>query len=114
MPQTGASARQTALSNSTPEPEFAALCFARKKAFLPALDIDDQLLFKEHHKLVHGDNQAMVQIAHTGVNKTMRRLSRNHGLAVRRLYDHLGNEETKDDTQPAYTRSEWMAADVYT
>jgi hypothetical protein len=30
------------------------------------------------------------------------------------LHNHLGNEETKDDTRLVYTRSEWMAADIYT
>ena len=44
----------------------------------------------------------------------MRQLGRNHGLSVRRLHNHLGNEETKDDTRLVYTRSEWMAADIYT
>ena len=44
----------------------------------------------------------------------MRWLSRNHGLAIRYLYDHLGNEETKDGTQLMYNRSQWMAADIYT
>ena len=114
LPQTGASARQTALSNSTPEAEFAACHLAHKKAFLPALDLYDRLLPKGYHKIVHEDNQAMIQIAHTGINKTMRWLSRNHGLAIRHLYDHLGNEATKDDTELVYTRSEWMAADIYT
>ena len=56
----------------------------------------------------------MIQIAHTGINKTMRWLSRNHGLAIRYLYEHLGNEETKDNTELVYTRSEWMAADIFT
>ena len=44
----------------------------------------------------------------------MRWLSRNHGLAIRYLYEHLGNEETKEKTELVYTRSEWMAADIYT
>ena len=44
LPQTGASARQTALSNSTPEAEFAACHLAHKKAYLPSLDLYDQLL----------------------------------------------------------------------
>jgi len=114
IPKAGCSARQSALSNSTPEAEFAACHLAHKKAFMPALDLYDQLLPKGYHKVVHEDNQAMIQIAHTGINKTMRWLSRNHGLAIRHLYDHLGNEETKDDTQLVYTRSEWMAADIYT
>ena len=63
---------------------------------------------------MHEDNQAMIQIVHTGINKAMRWPSRNHGLAIRYLYDHLGNEETKDDAQVMYTRSQWMAADIYT
>lgn len=99
MPQTGASARQTALSNSTPEAEFAACHLAHKKAYLPSLDLYDKLLPKGYHKVVHEDNQAMIQIVHTGINKTMRWLSRNHGSAIRYLYDHLGNEDTKDNTQ---------------
>ena len=41
-------------------------------------------------------------------------LSRNHGLAIRYLYERLGNEDTKDNTELVYTRSEWMAADIYT
>ena len=114
IPQTGASARQTALSNSTPEAEFAACHLAHKKAYLPSLDIYDKLLPEGYHKVVHEDNQAMIQIAHTGINKTMRWLSRNHGLAIRYLYEHLGNEETKDNTELVYTRSEWMAADIFT
>jgi hypothetical protein len=114
MPQTGASARQTALSNSTPEAEFAACHLAHKKAYLPSLDLYDKLLPEGYHKVVHEDNQAMIQIAHTGINKTMRWLSRNHGLAIRYLYEHLGNEETKDNTELVYTRSEWMAADIFT
>ena len=56
----------------------------------------------------------MIQIAHIGINKTMRWLSRNHGLAIRHLYDHLGNEEIKDKAELVFTRSVWMAADIYT
>lgn len=114
MPQIGASARQTALSNSAPEAEFAACHLAHKKAFIPALDLYDKLLPNGYHKVVHEDSQAMIQIAHTGINKTMRWLSRNHGIAIMHLYDHLGNPETKGDTQLVYTWSEWMAADIYT
>lgn len=72
MPQHGASARQTALSNSTPEAEFAACHLAHKKALTPSLELYDKLLLKGIHKVVHEDNQAMIQIAHTGINKTMR------------------------------------------
>ena len=81
MPQVGASARQTALSNSTPEAEFAAGHLAHKKAFLPALDLYDRIFPKGYHKVMHEDNQAMIQIVHTGINKTMRWLGGNHGLA---------------------------------
>ena len=114
FPQTAASARQTALSNSTPEAEFAACHLAHKKAFLPALDLYDKIFPNGYRKIIHEDNQAMIQIAKSGVNKTMRWLSRNHGLAIRYLYDHLGNEETKDNTELLYTRSDMMAADIYT
>ena len=67
MPQVGASARQTALSNSTPEAEFAAGHLAHKKAYLPALDLYDRLFPKGYHKVMHEDNQAMIQIVHTGI-----------------------------------------------
>lgn len=114
VPKTGCSARQSALSNSTQGVEFAACHLAHKKAFIPVLDPYDRLFTKEYHKVVRGDNQPMIQIAHTGINKTLRWLTRRHGFATMHLYDHLGNEETKDDTQLVYTRSEWMAADIYT
>ena len=52
---------------STPEAEFAACHLAHKKALLPALDLYDRLLPKGYHKVVHEDNQAMIQIAHTGI-----------------------------------------------
>lgn len=114
MPQTAASARQTALSSSTPEAEFAACHLAHKKVFLPPLDIFDVFLPQGYHKTVHEDNQAMIQIVTTGINKTMRWLSRNHAIAVRYLYDHLGDKDRRDDTRLVYTRSEWMSADIFT
>lgn len=76
LPETGCSVRQTALSNSTPNAEFVACLLAHKKAFLPSPDLYDKLLPKGYHKVVHEDSQAMIQIAHTGINKTMRWLSR--------------------------------------
>lgn len=114
LPQTGASARQTALSNSTPEAEFAPCHWHTKRLSYNRLIYTTDCCQKGYHKVVHEDNQAMIQIAHTGINKTMRWLSRNHGFAILYLYDHLGNEETKDDTELVYTRSGWMAADIYT
>ena len=56
----------------------------------------------------------MIQIAKSGVNKTMRWLSRSHGLAIRYLYDHLGKEKTKDNTELFYIRSNFIVADIYT
>ncbi len=112
--QTAASKIQSALSNTTPEAEFAACHLAHLKAFMPAMDLYEMLFPPGYPKVVHEDNQAMIQVVLSGNNKTMRHLSRNHGLSVRHLHNHLGNEETKDDTRLVYTRSEWMAADIYT
>ena len=95
----GCSALQTALSNSTLEAEVAACHLADDEAFQLALDLYDRLLPKGYQQIVHEDNQAMIQITHIGINKAMRWLSRNHGLAIRHLYDHLGNETAKDDTE---------------
>ena len=40
----------------------------------------------------------MLQIAYTGINETMRWLSRNHGLAMCYLYDHLDKDQVEIDT----------------
>ena len=69
FPQTAASARHTALSSSTPEAEIAACHLAHKKAFLPALDLYDKIFPEGYRKIVHEDNQALIQIAKSGVNK---------------------------------------------
>ena len=90
FPQTAASKIQTALSNSTPEAEFAACHFVHLKAFMPALDLFDKFFPAGYPKVVHEDNQAMIQVVISGNNKTMRWLSRNHGLAVMHLHNHLG------------------------
>ena len=78
------------------------------------MDLYDAMLPEGYRKIVHEDNTAAVQIAASGINKTMRHLNRNQGIAVRYLYEQLGDPDRKDDIQLFYTRTEWMAADIYT
>ena len=110
MPRRGRQHCQTVLQ----KPSLRRAIWPTKRHSYRTLTFTTDLCRKGYHEVVHEDNQAMIQIPHTGINKTMRWLSRNHGLAIRHLYNHLGNEETKDDTELVYTRSEWMAADIYT
>ena len=46
----------------------------------------------------------------------MRWLARSHGISIAYLYiyDKLGDPDSVDDIRLAYTRSEWMLADIYT
>ena len=44
----------------------------------------------------------------------LRWLARSHGISIAYLYEKLGMPDRSDNILLAYTRSEWMAADVYT
>ena len=85
-----------------------------REIVLPAMDLYDRLFPKGYKKVVHEDNTATIQIAVTGMNRTMRWLGRKHGISIQFLYDKLGSPEKEEEITLAYTRSEWMAADVYT
>lgn len=102
------------MANSTPEAETVALHTGLKSILMPSLDLYDVLLPKGYQQVIHEDNTGAIQIAATGINKTMRWLSRNHGVSIQYLYDKLGREGRHDDITITYTRSEWMSADIYT
>ena len=44
----------------------------------------------------------------------MRQLERVHRVAVATIHERMGNPETKDNVQMTYTKSDDMAADIYT
>ena len=59
---------------------------------------------------LHDDNAATVQVALTGKNPTMKLLERGHGISVGQLHDYVKN----GIINMIHTRSEHMAADIYT
>ena len=102
------------MANSTPEAETVALHTGLKNAMLPSLDLYDTLFPTGYQKIIHEDNTGAIQIAVTGKNRTMRWLSRNHGVSIQFLHDKLGKTDRVEDICLTYTRSEWMGADIYT
>ena len=87
FPQACASARQPSVATSTPEAEIVSLHAVLRRILLPAMDLYDQLLPKGYRKILHEDTAAALQVATTGINKTIRHLNRNLGIAVQLLYE---------------------------
>ena len=56
----------------------------------------------------------MMQVIRTGRNPTMRWLDRVHRIGVADMHERLGNPKTKDNVEVIYTKSDCMAADIYT
>ena len=111
LPQTGASARQTALSNSTPEAEFAACHLAHKKAYLPSLDLYDKLLPEGYHKVVREDNQAVLKLCRKARSVQMRHVGGTHSVSLEWVYEGL----TVDPCiKMRYTKTKDQLADVFT
>ena len=114
FPQTCLFGRQTSMANSTPEAEIVSLYTALKRVMLPAMEFYDALWKRKYTAVVHEDNTGTIQIASTGINKTMRWLGRSHVISIRFLYEKLGTGDEQKEITLVYTRSEWMSADIYT
>ena len=67
-----------------------------------------------YQAIFHEDNQSMIRVIMTGKNPTMRHLDRVHRVAVATMHERLGDPETKDNVDVYYTKSDHMAADIYT
>ncbi len=110
FPIAGISKRQGCVSHTTPEAEIVAGVFALRATGLPALTLWEVLNSKIGKIQMHADNKAMIQVAHTGRNPTMRHLSRTHRVDVAWLHEVA----TSDDVCVGYERTDKMAADIYT
>ena len=114
FPLSAVSQRQFCISSSTPEAETVCGHFAYKNVLLLALDLWDALLPKGYVAQVHEVNQAMLQVAKSGRNPTMRHLHRVHRVGVAWLHERLGHPETKDPAEMVYTECNDMCADIHT
>ena len=56
----------------------------------------------------------MIRVVDTGRNPTMRYIGRVHRIAVSWLHERLAAKDIKDPVDLEYTKSEDMAADIYT
>ena len=66
---------------------MVAAIFALNKVFIPSLDIWDAVLPDRYKKNFFGDNSAMIRIAETGRNPTMRHMDRVHSLSIRGIHE---------------------------
>ena len=110
FPIVGCSKRQGCVSISTPEAEIVAGSFALQVHGLPALDLWQTVLPHKPALVFHEDNQAMIAVCRSGRNPTMRYLGRTHRVRVSWLHEVCKGK----DVDLIYTKSESMAADVYT
>jgi hypothetical protein len=83
----GVSRSQTAVSHSTPEAEIVAADYAMRVEGMPTLTLLGAILERKVHLCMMGDNEAMIQICHSGENPTMRYLNRAHKVGMSWLMD---------------------------
>ncbi len=107
-----ASKRQGCVSHSTPEAELVAMDHALRQLGLPSLPLWETLIPNFGRIHVHEDNQAMIRIASTGKNPTMRYLSRTHGVCVSWVHEQFTAPTSK--LALAYELSASMCADIFT
>ena len=88
--------------------------FALNKVLIPSLDLWDTILPRGYGKFLYGDNTAMIRVAETGRNPTMRYLDRVHSLSVQGFHDCLFGSHSPLGIKLLYRETRLMAADVYT
>ncbi len=114
FPTAALSKKQGALANSTPEAETVAANTGYLKMLAPQLDFMDAVGEVNYIAIFREDNQAMMRVIETGKNPTMKYLNRVHRMSIANLHERLGNGTSKDKVNMVYTKSEAMAADIYT
>ena len=82
FPLSGSSKRQRCVRHSTPEAEIVAADAAMRAMGLPALKLLQRILKKSPNFVFYDDNKAMIGVARSGRNPTMRRLERSHGVCI--------------------------------
>ena len=112
FPLASTSQRQTNLSDSTPMAEAKALHTTLTSKIMPYEDLWDHIFQHSYMSRIHEDNQALIRVAWTGKNPTMRHLHRCARISVGMLNEYLGPDQRK--RQMVYEESLRMAADVFT
>jgi len=107
------SAKQTAVSYSTPEAELIAASRGHLKVTLPSLDLWETIAPAMAVPRHHEDNQAMIMSVMSGRNPSMRHIGRTHGIDVQGLHDRLGPHPGRDNVTLFYESTHNMSADIY-
>ena len=106
FPMTAGSKRQ---SYSTPEVGLVAADFGLRTDGLPSFSLWRVLFPHRPPLLFHEGNQAMIRIAATGKNPTMRYLGRTHRASVARLHEVCRIMEIR----MVYEETRRMCADIF-
>ena len=110
FPISAGSKRQTCVSHSTPEAELVAADYGLRTDGLPALSLWRVLFLHQPPLLFHEDNPAMIRVATTGKNPTMRYLARTHRVSVAWLHEVCQMKEIR----MVYEETRQMCADMFT
>ncbi len=84
--------------------------YALQQWGLPALCLWDVIMGVQNVLHVHEDNKAMIQVAKTGRNPTMRYLNRTHRISISWLHEVCSSSQVNLQ----YAETDDMAADIYT
>ena len=93
-----------------------------RNLMLPQYEIWDAFLPKGWKAHLHEDNQAMIRVIKSGKNPTMKTLKRCHGVDLLFLHERLsdsagdgaGKNPNRDPCDLVDTKTDAMAADIYT
>jgi hypothetical protein len=108
------SIRQSAVANSTPDAELAALATAFRAMTIPAIDLWEVVLPVPVTCSDHEDNSACISVVTTGKNPTMRYIGRTQGINIQLLHEFLGTVNPDCPCAMVKTESADMVADVHT
>ena len=109
FPPGAISKRQGCVSHSTPEAEIVAADTALRSLGLPALSLWETVTSVQSSLCLYDDNQAMLAVARSGRNPTMRYMERTQGVSVAWLHEMFQQEHLA----LVYEISSKMAADIH-
>ena len=104
------SKKQTATSHSTPEAEIVSCAQALRVKGLPFLHVWEAIIGKPAVCEVMEDNDAMIRVAKTGKNPTMRHIGRTHCVSISWLQEQVSGKYTRMH----YCPTDRQCADIYT
>ena len=111
FPLAAVSKKQTSVSTSTAEAELTSLFYMVRNLGLPGTELWSTLLGRNVLVDIFEDNQAVLQIVHTGKNMTMRHFERTHRVPVAWLNELY---EANEFFNLVYAESADMIADLFT